>query len=192
MGFLDAILGRTQPKKPQLDNLFAVPGAALTLEAASDFRPTGVAAVAFRSMEGGAIAQAEKESVALIESDPATSVRQEEDRYGYTWQVVTDQDADLSRLMTNVHAINMALEAQGFGPMLLATATYFKDSQGTRAALVYLYKRGSFYPFVQVGDQKRDSSVEFNLKATIGSDLPFEDDTTKWAPLWDAPGMKDA
>ena len=191
MGFFDALMGRSKPKKPQLDNLFAVPGAALTLEVASDFKPTGVAAVAFRAMEGAAIAQAERESVDLISMDSATSVRQETDEFGYTWQVIRDEDKDMSRLMTNVHAINSALENQGFGSMLLCSATYFRDSKGQNAAIVYLYKRGSFYPFVQTGKNTRDTSVEFNLKAAIGADLPMEDDTSKWSPLWDAPGMTD-
>ena len=34
MKFLDSILGRTKPKRANLDALFAVPGAAITLEAA--------------------------------------------------------------------------------------------------------------------------------------------------------------
>ncbi|MDK7749563.1 hypothetical protein QP572_04225 [Brevibacterium sp. UMB10442] len=192
MGFFDALMGRSKPKKPKLDNLFAVPGAALTLEVSTDFRPTGVAAVAFRAMEGAAIAQAERESVDLIKMDNATSVRQEADEFGYTWQVVRDEDRDMSRLMTNVHAINSALENQGFGPMLLCSATYFRDSHGQNAAIVYLYKRGTFYPFVQTGKNVRDTAVEFNLKAAIGSDLPMENDTSKWSPLWDAPGMTDS
>lgn len=189
MGFLDALLGRSQPKKPKLDNLFAVPGAALTLEVSTEFRPTGYASVTFRSMEGAAIAQAESESVALVEMDPATTVTQESDSYGYTWQVIHDADKDMSRLITNVHAINMALEGQGLGPMLLCSSVYFRDSSGLTAALVYLYKRGTFYPFVQTGPNQRDTTVEFNLKAAIGSDLPMEEDTSKWSPLWDAPGI---
>ena len=82
MGFFDALMGRSKPKKPKLDNLFAVPGAALTLEVSTDFRPTGVAAVAFRAMEGAAIAQAERESVDLIKMDNATSVRQKQTNLG--------------------------------------------------------------------------------------------------------------
>ena len=37
MGFLDALLGRTKPVQPNLDHLFAVPNAALTLEVSLGF-----------------------------------------------------------------------------------------------------------------------------------------------------------
>ena len=52
MGFLDALLGRTKPVPPNLDELFALPNAALTLEAGTDFRPTGSGWVCFRAGEG--------------------------------------------------------------------------------------------------------------------------------------------
>src|SRR5699024_10324355 len=41
MGFFDALLGRTKPKRANLDDLFALPPAALTLQAATGFTPTG-------------------------------------------------------------------------------------------------------------------------------------------------------
>ena len=45
MGFLDTLLGRTKPVQPNLDQLFSLPNAALTLEAADGFKPTGFGAV---------------------------------------------------------------------------------------------------------------------------------------------------
>ena len=68
MGFFDALLGRSKPKRANLDDLFALPPAALTLQAATGFTPTGVGAVAFRQVEGAAFQSAESESVALIGS----------------------------------------------------------------------------------------------------------------------------
>ena len=35
MGFLDSLLGRTKPVQPKLDDLFGLPSAAITLQAAS-------------------------------------------------------------------------------------------------------------------------------------------------------------
>jgi hypothetical protein len=52
MGFLDAILGRTKPVKPNLDVLFAVPAASLTLQADLGLAPTGIGGVCFSSAEG--------------------------------------------------------------------------------------------------------------------------------------------
>jgi hypothetical protein len=180
MGFLDALLGRSKPKEPNLDDLFAVPPAALTLEARSGIVPTGVGAVAFREVEGGAFDRAEQEARALIAADPNTDVEQVNDGFGYTWQVVSQQAI----------STNAALEAQGFGPMLLCSTVYFRATDGRTIALVYLYKRGTFYPFVQVGKHQRDSALEIQLRGTLDEDLPVESDMSKWSPLWDAPGME--
>lgn len=191
MGFLDALLGRTKPKKANLDDLFALPPAALTLEAATGLTPTGTAAVAFREVEGGAFAQVEQESRALIAKDPECSVRQVNDGYGFTWQVIAEARANTSNLVTNVHAVNSSLEIQGFGPMLLCSTLYFEDAEGTRVALVYLYKRGTFYPFVQSGPHRRDSALEIQIRGIVSGELDIESDMSKWSPLWDAPGMRD-
>ncbi|MGO1439272.1 MAG: PspA-associated protein PspAB [Brevibacterium yomogidense] len=189
MGFFDALFGRTKPKEPNLDDLFAVPSAALTLEARSGITPTGVGAVAFREVEGGAFDRAEQEARALISADPNTDVTQVNDGYGYTWQVVEQQAASTSDLVTSLHAVNAALEAQGFGPMLLCSNVYFRAPDGRTIAVVYLYKRGTFYPFVQRAKHQRDSAFEIQLRSVLDEDLPVEEDMTKWSPLWDAPGM---
>ena len=56
MGFLDSILGRKKPARPDLDTLFALPSAAITLDVSLGFRPTGTGSVAFRAPEGRAFA----------------------------------------------------------------------------------------------------------------------------------------
>lgn len=58
MGFLDSILGRTRPKAADLDALFAVASAAVTLQAAAGLRPTGTGAVCYRPADGAAFASA--------------------------------------------------------------------------------------------------------------------------------------
>lgn len=191
MGFFDALLGRSKPKRANLDDLFALPPAALTLQAATGFTPTGVGAVAFRQVEGAAFQSAESESVALIGSDPAASVRQANDGFGFTWQVVADENAEVVNLVTNIHAVNSALVNQGFDTMLLCTTVYFVHPDGRRMALVYQYKRGTFYPFVQLGPKQRDNPLEIQVKGVLSNELPFEEDTSNWSALWDAPGMND-
>ena len=54
MKFLDALLGRTKPKPANLDALFAIPNAAISLEAAAGLKPAGSAAVCFRPASVGA------------------------------------------------------------------------------------------------------------------------------------------
>jgi len=48
VGFLDTLLGRTKPVQPKLDDLFALPSAAIQLQAATGFTPTGSGSVCFR------------------------------------------------------------------------------------------------------------------------------------------------
>jgi hypothetical protein len=141
-------------------------------------------------VEGGAFDRAEQEARALIAADPNTDVEQVNDGFGYTWQVVSQQAISTPDLVTSLHAVNAALEAQGFGPMLLCSTVYFRATDGRTIALVYLYKRGTFYPFVQVGKHQRDSALEIQLRGTLDEDLPVESDMSKWSPLWDAPGME--
>ena len=49
MGLFDSILGRSQPPKPDLDQLFGLPSAAITLQVSLGAVPTGAGSVAFRA-----------------------------------------------------------------------------------------------------------------------------------------------
>src|SRR5689334_18349314 len=119
MKFLDAILGRSQPKRPDLDQLFGLPQAALTLQAAADFRPTGVGSVCYRAAEGGAFATTQADIQELLDADEGPKVERVTDDYGFTWLVVRHDPEDTSGLVTDLHAVNSSLEAAGFGPSLL-------------------------------------------------------------------------
>ena len=81
---------------------------------------------------------AEQEARALISAYLNTDVTQVNDGFGYTWQVVEQQAASTSDLVTSLHAVNAALEAQGFGPMLLCSNVYFRAPDGRTIAVVYL------------------------------------------------------
>lgn len=52
MGWFDALLGRSKAARPDLDALFALPSAAVTLRAATGFAPVGTGSVCFRAAEG--------------------------------------------------------------------------------------------------------------------------------------------
>lgn len=90
MGLLDILLGRTKPAAPDLDQLFALPSAAVTLQAAAGFTPTGSGAVCFATVEGAAFEQTHREVQALLDADidrtgPPVELRR--DGYGYSWLV---------------------------------------------------------------------------------------------------------
>jgi hypothetical protein len=108
MGFLDTLLGRSKPVRPNLDVLFAVPSATLTLEASAGFAPTGAGSVCFKNPEGMAAEQAEQEIGGLLSLDPASSVRISVDEFGFTWVTCRRADGDVSALVTDLHGVNTA------------------------------------------------------------------------------------
>jgi hypothetical protein len=191
MGFLDTLLGRTKAVQPKLDDLFALPSASIQLQAATGFTPTGSGSVCFRAAEGKPFADVQDEVRALLDMDAdkgtALPVEVTKDNYGYTWLVSNHLSDEMDALVTDLHAVNSALVDNGFGPQLLCTLVAFTDEAHRRLALVYLYKRGTFYPFAPQGGERRDSELELRVKAVVGSDLPFETDLSRWFPLWDAP-----
>ncbi|WBO66743.1 PspA-associated protein PspAB [Streptomyces camelliae] len=194
MGLLDILLGRTKPVAPDLDQLFALPSAAVTLEAAAGFTATGSGAVCFATVEGAAFEQTHREVQALLDADtdrtgpPVELLR---DTYGYSW-LVSQRDPDqLVELVNDLHAVNSAMEVNGFGPQLLCSLAAFQDGTGRKLALVYLYKRGTFYPFAPVpgAGERRDSALELQVKAALVNDLRIEQDLSRWFPVWGAPGL---
>ncbi|MBM7506809.1 hypothetical protein JOE61_000623 [Nocardioides salarius] len=192
MGFLDSILGRSRPKQADLDALFGVPSAAITLQASLGLRPTGLGSVCYRAAGGAAFAETEAEILTLLRNAAdAPEVSTSHDEFGYTWLVVDDDPDDVGGLVTDLHAVNTTLESQGFGPGLLCSLVPFEDAAGRRVGLVYLYKQGTFYPFAPQpgGARQRDSLLEINLRETLSGELPVEQQASRWLALWGAPGL---
>jgi hypothetical protein len=187
MGLREILTGRRKPVAAKLDALFALPNAALTLETTRDLRPTGRGGVCFRSFEGPAFARTMTDLVALLDNDDDPDVEQATDEFGYTWLVA--QQEQLSDLVTDLHAVNTSLEAQGFGPGLLCSMVSFRDPAGRRLGLVYLYKQGTFYPFAPVGPHQRDNLTEIQVRDLLAGELPMERDLGRWMALWDAPAL---
>jgi len=194
MGLLDILLGRSKPVAPDLDQLFALPSAAITLQAAAGFTPTGTGAVCFATVEGAAFAEAHQEVQELLDADAERGgppVEVSRDEYGYSWLVSRREPDDLPALVSDLHAVNSALEGSGFGPQLLCSVAGFRSTDHRRLGLVYLYKRGTFYPFAPMAGtgQQRDNALELQIKGTLADDLRIEQDLSRWFPIWGAPGL---
>jgi len=198
VGLLDSILGRSKPAKPDLDQLFGLPSAAITLETSMGFTSTGTGSVAFRAPEGRAFADVQADVQALLDAGSGPKVDVEVDSFGYTWLVCRTDPPDLSALVTDLHAVNTTLQESGFGSTLLCSLVPFSD--GTRTfGLVYLFKRGTFYPFAPaVGTtttiegatlQRRDNLLEIQLRDLLRDDMRVEPDTNRWFAVWGAPGL---
>jgi hypothetical protein len=188
MGLFDTILGRTKPAKPDLDDLFALPSAAVTLQAGMNLQPTGVGSVCVKPAEGSGFAGLREQIDQLLAAD-SDKYAETHDSYGFSWITRTGSAGDLSDLVGDLHTVNASLSDAGFGPALLCTLVAFRTDDGKPVGLVYLYKRGTWYPFVPTGNESRDNARELQIRAVVGDDLKVEPDLSRWFPVWGAPGL---
>ncbi len=227
MGLFDTLLGRTKPVRANLDALFALPSAAVTLESAEGIVPTGHAGVCWKPPAGRSPADVQAEINQLLQlpdqpdapsvvdaGDTATAtatateateapttalvggspdpgaLTQQEDSFGYRWLLL--EDASLEDLVARVHLVNATLTDNGWGPQLLCSVFGMTPGPGADSGakpffLVYLYKRGTFYPFAPTGQDRRDGELELHLRSVMGTDLPVEPELSRWFPIWDLP-----
>ncbi len=190
MGLWETLTGKMKVKPANLDSLFLVPSAAITLQTAAGFLPTGSGSVCYRGAPGAAFKQTQDDVVELLNQDPdSPDVEVSRDEFGFTWLVAHRDPDDTGGLCTDLHAVNTALESAGFGPGLLCSLVPFADATGRRVGLVYLYKQGTFYPFAPTGPQARDNLLEIEVRNHLGAELPMESDLGRWMALWGAPGL---
>jgi hypothetical protein len=206
MGLLDTLLGRTRPVQANLDSLFALPSAALTLQSAAGLTASGRAGVCYKPPTGQSFADMQDEVMKLLAMEGGGSLRSAQDSYGYHWVVV--ENVDVEALVTQVHLVNSSLSDAGWGPQLLCSvfglAAVPEPPEGSSGAdgpiapgpgavlastsyLVYLFKRGTFYPFAPDGPEHRDTTTELKLKSLVEGDLAVEPELDRWFPLWDLP-----
>lgn len=202
MGLFDALLGRSKPARPDLGHLFALSGAAVSLAAAENLESTERAGVCFKSIDAQAFAAAKDEFEGLLRLDnneggtgpesanDGVRLSESTDRFGYSWIVLEGSDFDT--LVTRAHYVNSTLNDHGFGPQLLCSVFGFRPAgapagAGACAYLVYLFKQGTFYPFVPLPGEKRDNEMELRLKNELAEELHFEPQLDRWFPLWDLP-----
>lgn len=194
MGLFDAILGRRKPARADLEQLFALPSAAITLEVGMGLMPTGVGSVAFRAPEGKAFAEVQADTLAMLGSDAGGRAEVSMDDFGYTWITLRQSTPDLDALTVDLHAVNTTLVDGGFGPQLLCSLVGFSTMKQHPLAMVYLYKQGTWYPFVPdnaASGPARDNILELQIRNAVRSELPIEPELSRWFAVWGAPGLDD-
>ncbi len=189
MGLRDTIFGRTKQVAPKLDNLFALPSAALTLETELDLVTSGHAGLCFKDGSGESTHVTDDEIIQLLNFDETSGkVEITTDDLGFKWLVVNDPD--LEGLVTRVHGANTSMVEHGLGPRLLCAVFGFvpKTAPGDGPVrLVYLLKQGTFYPFAPTGPSQRDNELELRVRSFLEDDLPMEKDLARWMALWNLP-----
>jgi hypothetical protein len=187
MGLLDVLRGQRTPRRADLDALFGIGGAAMTLEAGLGIVPAGRAGVCFKRIEAARFAELVREIEDLLRvaaPESGTAVRRAADEHGFDWVVIEDPDID--DLATTAHMVSQSLEERGLSERLLCALFAFRGEDGP-VDLVYAYKRGTFYPFAPREGRTRDNALELRLQAALGSDLPIEPELERWYPVWDSP-----
>ena len=188
MGLGDVLFGRKRLKGANLDKLFALSTAAISLEAEVGLKPAGVAAIVFKPLSASEFARAEQEIDELLgvaAQESGSRVRRRSDDFGYQWLVIHDEHFE--DLVTTTHLVSSELESRGFGGQLLAALFAFEGAERP-VHLIYGFKRGTFWPFVPTGkEQERDNPEELRLKNELESELPIEPDLSRWLGLFDAP-----
>lgn len=187
MGLLDVLRGQRTPKRADLDRLFGIGSAAVTLEAGMGLRPTGRAGVCFKPVEAGVfdeLLREIEELLAATSSDSGTTISRHDDEFGFSWIVIADPD--IEDLATTTHVVSQSLEERGFSERLLCAVFGFDGPPGA-VDLVYAYKRGAFYPFAPREGKLRDTTLELRLQGVLRAELPIEEELERWYPVWDAP-----
>jgi hypothetical protein len=189
VGLRDALFGRTKQVPPQLDNIFALPAAALTLQSELDLVSSGEAGLCFKAGSGESSRLSDADILELLNFDaPAGSITLATDDLGFKWLVI--QDPTIDGLVTKIHAANATMVDHELGPRLLCAVFGFVPATppGDGAVrLVYLLKQGTFYPFAPTGASQRDNELELRVKSFLGTDLVMEKDLSRWMALWNLP-----
>jgi hypothetical protein len=154
--------------------------------------PSGVGSICYRGIDDPAFRTVEKDARDLLTqlglSPKATELRADE--HGCKWLVVRRGPALYPSLVTDLRAASRVFVDNGFGAQLLCAMTVFEGLAKTQAALVYLYKRGTVYPFAPRAEETRNNRLELTIKKAIEGYLPVEADLEQWFALWGAPGMR--
>jgi hypothetical protein len=188
LGFFDALLGgKGKLKAPAPDRLFAMSTAYVQLETGLGITSRGAAGLVFQPLGTADFESLMKETEELLSSaaqETGTTTETKVDEHGYRWAIL--RDPDFEDIVVAVNTVSSQLDSGGYGDRLLCAVFVFEEN-GKPLYWIYNYKRGSFYPFVPTGKQKRDSEREFRLKAQMADELPLEQELGRDLPLWDIP-----
>ncbi|HLH29212.1 MAG TPA: hypothetical protein VKW77_09860, partial [Acidimicrobiales bacterium] len=189
---------------------------AITLQSAAGMTCSGRAGVCYKPPSGQGFEDMESEVVKLLGMD-GTTLRKVADSFGYQWLVLEDADIEALVTQVHMVNSSLADAGWGpqllcsvFGLCRLEDPSS-SGGEGSAGAgteggegggeptvgpgrvrpsssfLVYLFKRGTFYPFVPTGSEKRDTEEELRLRSLVADDLKVEADLARWFPLWDLP-----
>nr|WP_143046996.1 hypothetical protein [Amycolatopsis xylanica] len=138
--------------------------------------PTGGGSVSFK-VTGSPAELTRAEIVAATAGDAQTHNLVSHEPDGRTVVRCWQSGKDLRRLLFDLLDVNERLAEAGFADALIHTTVDFNESGGRRGrklVLVYLPRRGTFYPFVPAGRRSRDREVELRARGLLRRFVPIE------------------
>jgi hypothetical protein len=190
VGFLDALLGgrAKKVKGAAPDRLFAMTTANVTLETGLGLKHRQAAGIVFQPLGTADFENILSETEELLRGtaeETGSELRSHEDEYGYRWLILSD--ADFDDMVVSLNTISSQLQSEGYGDRLLCAVFAFEE-KGRPLYFIYNFKRGKYYPFVPApGDKARNNERELRLKSQLENELPWEEDVSRWFPLWEIP-----
>ena len=163
--------------------------AQVTLETGLGMKHTGAAGIVFQPLETAdfdADRQGDRGAAARSAAGHRHGAGDRRDEFGYRWLIF--RDPDFEDLVVALNTISTAARRRGgYGDRCWPPSSRSRTT-GKHVYFIYNFKRGGYYPFVPApGDKERDTERELRLKAQVGAELPFEEDISRWFPLWEIP-----
>jgi hypothetical protein len=187
-----AIWRRATPKTVSLSNMDSLALAGSMLETQLGLVCSGIGSICYRGVGGRTFRNVENNAYNLLTHcgmiSKAAEIRA--DDYGFKWLIVHRAHALYPSLVADLRAASRIFVENSYGAQLLCAMTIFEGHTEAQAALVYLYKRDSLYPFAPQDGENRDNRLESKIKDTINEWVPLEPDLTRWFPIWNAPGFR--
>ena len=179
---------RITPISADLDNMDSLAQAARVLENELGLISSGTGSICYRSTDDRSFPRVQNSAYDLLTHYGANQRAAEihRDDFGFTWLVAYGTQLSL---VSDLHAACKIFVDNDFGPQLLCAIAIFKGPEEAQAALVYLFKRGTIYPFAPLAGQRRDNRLEHSIKSVIDGYVAVESDLARWFPVWGAPGM---
>jgi len=189
VGLRDTLFGRTKQVAPKLDNLFALPSAALTLQTELDLVTSGQAGLCFKAGSGETQLATDADIMTLLNFEAGSDEAHiTTDELGFKWLLV--KNPDLNELVTRIHSANSSMVEHELGPRLLCAVFGFVPASPPGEGdvrMVYLLKQGTWYPFAPTDNNNRNNQLELRVRSFLDIDLPMEKDLSRWMALWGLP-----
>ena len=189
VGLFDTILGRTKPVRANLDALFALPTAALTLQSAGGLVTLGPCRGVLEAAAGpGGGRRAEgdrragrRRASATPRTSSTTAGSCSTTPTSRSWSPRSTWPTPPCRTTAGARSCCARPSASSPAPRRPTTPGPSGSSTSSSGAPSTPSHRST------PAKERRDTELELRIRTMVGADLPVEPDLTRWFPLWDMP-----